>query len=120
MLFKPSVVAVALIVGAIMLLWAEKRLKTVKVDSESLITYKQAFIVGAFQCMALIPGCSRSGSTLTAGLFMGLERAAAARFSFLLEFKIKGFVPTTSSKTKPVDSLNFEFTYSILPLLSVI
>lgn len=84
LLFKPSVVAVALVVGAIMLLWAEKRLKTVKVESESLITYKQAFLVGIFQCMALVPGMSRSGSTIIGGLVLGFSRAVAAEFSFFL------------------------------------
>jgi undecaprenyl-diphosphatase len=45
---------------------------------------KDGILMGLGQCLALIPGCSRSGSTLTAGLFMGLERGTAARFSFLL------------------------------------
>jgi undecaprenyl-diphosphatase len=48
------------------------------------LTVGDGILMGLAQAMALIPGCSRSGSTLTAGLFAGLERAAAARFSFLL------------------------------------
>ena len=52
------------------------------------ITLQDALIIGASQALALIPGVSRSGSTLTAGLFLGLERADAARFSFLMSLPI--------------------------------
>ena len=83
-LFHPWVVGVALIVGAVMLMVAEKKLNHVKVDSEHLITYKQAFIVGLFQCMAMIPGMSRSGSTIIGALVLGFSRAVAAEFSFFL------------------------------------
>ena len=48
------------------------------------LTLKDGLLMGAAQALAIIPGVSRSGSTLTAGLFMGLDRAPAARFSFLL------------------------------------
>ena len=67
------------------------------------ITLKDALIIGASQAVALIPGVSRSGSTLTAGLFLGLQRADAARFSFLMSlpitlgaiaFEIRGFLKT--------------------------
>jgi len=84
LLFKPIVVAIALVVGAVMLLYAEKNLKTVKVESEAKITYMQALLVGAFQCLALVPGMSRSGSTIIGGLFLGFSRAVAAEFSFFL------------------------------------
>ncbi len=52
------------------------------------VTLRDALIIGASQAMALIPGVSRSGSTLTAGLFLGLQRADAARFSFLMSLPI--------------------------------
>lgn len=83
-LFFPGPVAVALIVGAVLLLYAEARLKRVKVADTDNITYKQAFMVGIFQCLAMWPGMSRSASTIIGGLFLGLSREVAAEFSFFL------------------------------------
>jgi undecaprenyl-diphosphatase len=75
-------VAVALIALALLLWWAERAARHVR-GLESL-TVRDAAIIGLAQAAALIPGVSRSGSTITAGLFRGLNRADAARFSFLL------------------------------------
>jgi len=79
-----SMVAIALasIVMSLLLALAEKLGKRQR-QADS-ITVQDGVLMGCAQALALIPGVSRSGSTLTAGLFMGLERAAAARFSFLL------------------------------------
>ncbi len=82
--FNPTTVAVALIVGAVLLLYSERRSKTVKVSHEKYITYRQAFLVGVFQCLALWPGMSRSASTIIGGLFLGFSRKVAAEFSFFL------------------------------------
>ncbi|TAL70340.1 MAG: undecaprenyl-diphosphatase UppP [Bacteroidetes bacterium] len=76
------VIALALIVLALILAFAEKIAKFNK-EIEN-VTWKDALIVGLAQCLALFPGASRSGTTLTAGLFLGIKREAAARFSFLL------------------------------------
>jgi len=82
---KPLPIAYALIVGAILLLIAEKfSKKNVKIDDEHKITFCKAFIVGLFQCLALWPGMSRSGSTIIGGFFLGFSRKAAAEFSFFL------------------------------------
>ncbi|HAN73569.1 MAG TPA: undecaprenyl-diphosphatase, partial [Planktothrix sp. UBA8402] len=75
-------IAIASIVMAFLLGLAEK-IGTRKRDFEHL-TPQDGILMGLAQTLALIPGVSRSGSTITAGLFMGLERATAARFSFLL------------------------------------
>jgi undecaprenyl-diphosphatase len=75
-------IAIASIVMSLLLAVAEKTGKRYRTYEK--LDVKDGIIMGLAQAMAIIPGVSRSGSTLTAGLFMGLERPAAARFSFLL------------------------------------
>lgn len=82
--FNPTMVAIALIFGAILLLIGEKGNRKSKVVSEKQISYKQAFIVGIVQCMAVWPGMSRSASTIIGGMFIGFSRQVAAEFSFFL------------------------------------
>lgn len=83
-LFKPVPVAMAFIVGALIILWAEKRPHTVTIATVDDINPKDAIKLGLAQAVALIPGMSRSGSTIIGGLFFGLSRKAAAEFSFFL------------------------------------
>lgn len=83
-LFKPVPVAIAFIVGALIILWAEKRKHTVTIVSVDDIRPLDALKLGFAQAVALIPGMSRSGSTIIGGLFFGLSRKAAAEFSFFL------------------------------------
>lgn len=77
-----EVIAVSLIVLALFLLWAEKAADHRKTLNK--ISFTDAFIVGVAQVFSLIPGSSRSGTTITGGLFTGFTRETAARFSFLL------------------------------------
>ena len=83
-LFKPLPVAVAFIVGALFILWAEKRQHRVRVESVDELDVIDTFKLGLAQALALIPGTSRSGATIIGGLFFGLSRKAATEFSFFL------------------------------------
>ena len=83
-LFKPVPVALAFIVGAFIILWAEKRKHIVTIETVDDIRPLDALKLGFAQAVALIPGMSRSGSTIIGGLFFGLSRKAAAEFSFFL------------------------------------
>ncbi len=80
------VIAASLVVVGLAMAWADRRavLAKVRTESEEGISFKDALFVGMAQMFALIPGVSRSGSTIAAGLMRGLSRAEAARFSFLL------------------------------------
>jgi undecaprenyl-diphosphatase len=83
-LFKPVPVAIAFIVGGLIILWAERRKHKITVEEVDDMTWKHALMVGTAQCLALIPGTSRAGSTIIGGLFLGLSRRAATEFSFFL------------------------------------
>jgi undecaprenyl-diphosphatase len=87
-LFKPVPVAMAFIVGALVILWVERRHKTVpsaaRIETVDDMTLVDALKVGCAQAFALIPGTSRSGATIIGGMLFGLSRKAATEFSFFL------------------------------------
>ncbi|MCS4295649.1 undecaprenyl-diphosphatase [Comamonas sp. BIGb0152] len=84
-LFTPVVVATTFILGGFVILWAEKRQSAhVRVQTVDEMTPLDALKVGLVQCLAMIPGTSRSGSTIIGGMLMGLSRQAATDFSFFL------------------------------------
>jgi undecaprenyl-diphosphatase len=88
MLFKPIPVAVAFIVGGLIILWAERRKHEIRVGSVDEMTWSDALKVGLAQTLALIPGTSRAGATIIGGLFFGLSRRAATEFSFFLAIPV--------------------------------
>src|SRR3954471_22782692 len=79
-----ELIGAALIVGGLVLGWAERSGRRAQQRQIDQLTMNDALIIGTAQAAALIPGISRSGSTISAGLFLGLDRVAAARYSFLL------------------------------------
>jgi undecaprenyl-diphosphatase len=87
-LFAPVPVASAFIVGALVILWAERRQRrnpaTVRIDSVDAMRWTDALKIGFAQALALIPGTSRSGATIIGGMLFGLSRKAATEFSFFL------------------------------------
>jgi undecaprenyl-diphosphatase len=83
-LFQPVPVALAFIIGAFIILWAERREHCVRVTGVDDLTPRDALKLGLAQALALIPGTSRSGATIIGGLLFGLSRKAATEFSFFL------------------------------------
>ncbi|MDD2050559.1 undecaprenyl-diphosphate phosphatase [Pseudomonas putida] len=83
-LFNPVTVAAALVVGGVIMLWAERRQHVIKVEQVDEMRWSDALKIGFVQCLAMIPGTSRSGSTIIGGLLFGLSRKAATEFSFFL------------------------------------
>lgn len=83
-LFKPIPVALAFIVGALVIIWAEKREHKIRICEVEDLSALDALKLGLAQAFALIPGTSRSGATIIGGLLFGLSRKAATEFSFFL------------------------------------
>jgi len=79
---RPDLQAVALILGAGLLFLVERL--SPRAGTEATLSVPGAFAIGAAQAMALMPGVSRSGATITAGMLLGMSRLASARFTFLL------------------------------------
>jgi undecaprenyl-diphosphatase len=89
--FHPGVVAVTLVLGGLIMLWVEhgrtggkQDIKPGTVTTLETITWRQALVVGFAQCLAMVPGTSRSGSTIIGGMLAGIERKTATEFSFFL------------------------------------
>lgn len=115
-LFSPITVAVALILGGLVILWVEKRLahRPPRIQTVDDMRWSDALKVGAAQSLALFPGTSRSGATIMGGLIFGLSRTAATEFSFFLA------IPTMLAATVYDVSKNWDlFTLADLPMFAV-
>ena len=82
------VIAAALIVYGILFIWMENRHRTAKIEKFSQMDYRTALLIGAFQMLALIPGTSRSGSTILGAVLLGCSRYIAAEFSFFMAIPV--------------------------------
>ena len=77
-------VAISMLVGGVILLFIDKAFKNPTIDSEEKVSYGKAIIIGVWQCIAMIPGVSRSAASIIGGMQQKLTRSAAAEFSFFL------------------------------------
>ena len=83
-LFNPWVVAISLLVGGLIILFVENKNKTAKIVSIGDLSFRTAFFIGLIQCLSMIPGVSRSASTIIGGMLLGASRVVATEFSFFL------------------------------------
>jgi len=83
-LFNPWVVAISLLVGGLVIIFIENKNKTAQIVSIEDLSYKMAFFIGLIQCLSMIPGVSRSASTIIGGMVLGTSRVVATEFSFFL------------------------------------
>ncbi len=110
----PGIVAIALLIGAA-IIWVADRWGAKAFDLDRL-GFPGAFGIGVAQAIALVPGVSRSGISISAGLFLGLTREAAARYSFLMSAPI--IAGTGAYETKKLLSGETGVTIEVLPLVA--
>ena len=102
-LSTPVVVAVALIVYGVLFLVIERVPRKAKIKSIAAIDFKTAFLIGCAQSLAVIPGTSRSGSTILGALLLGLSRGTAAEFSFFLAIPVMFGVVTAENIEQAIE-----------------
>ncbi|HNR89068.1 MAG TPA: undecaprenyl-diphosphate phosphatase [Spirochaetota bacterium] len=83
-LFNPVTVAIALIAGGVVLIVLERRARESSINSMDELSFKTAFLIGIIQCLAMVPGTSRSAATIIGAMLLGSSRVVAAEFSFFL------------------------------------
>lgn len=89
-LFHAVPVAMALIIGGFVILWAERRDRAARIDDVDMMTWRDALKVGFAQAFALFPGVSRAGATIIGGMLFGLSRKVATEFTFYLAIPTLG------------------------------
>jgi undecaprenyl-diphosphatase len=80
----PMLIAVMLILGGVVLLFVDRLAPVVQHDEAMALPFRKALLIGMFQCLAMVPGVSRSGATIVGALMLGVSKRAAAEFSFFL------------------------------------
>lgn len=129
-LYRYWVVAIALIVYGVAFIFVERQNQRLqpRVEDVHQIDYRTALLIGAFQCLSLIPGTSRSGSTILGGILLGVSRPAAAEFSFFLaiptmlgasglkfvKYLMEGMVPTGTEIAVLIVGCLVSFLVSVL------
>ena len=113
---SPQVIATASIVFGLVLWWADKY--GARSRSQGELSWRDALIIGIAQALAIIPGTSRSGITITAGLMLGLDRQSASRFSFLLAIPV--IILATGYETYKLSSGQMDFDWVSLITVSAV
>ena len=108
----------SIVVSIIFIIFEKKNIGSKTTKSLKDITYKQAFVVGVFQVLALIPGTSRSGATIVGGLLIGLERKTIADFTFLLAIPVMAGA-SLLKLVKYIKDVGFVFATGELMILGV-
>ncbi len=110
-------VAITMLAGGIVLLFIDSLFKNQKIKDEKQVTYTSAFIIGIWQCIAMIPGVSRSAASIIGGMQQKLTRSAAAEFSFFLA--VPTMLAATVYKLYKYTKENGAFTAEEIKLLSL-
>lgn len=114
LLFNPFTVAIALIIGGIILIIVENKKQKNHIQSFETLSYKTAFFIGLIQCLALIPGTSRSAATIIGAMLLGSSKQLAVEFSFFLA------IPTMiAASAFSLLKIGFHMTSSEIVILAI-
>lgn len=117
LLESSKTVAVSMLIGGIVLLFVDDLFKHPLVHNEREVSYKKGFIIGIWQCIAMIPGVSRSAASIIGGMQQRLTRSAAAEFSFFLA--VPTMLAATVYKLYKYIKVNGSFTHEQIKILTI-